>query len=82
MDMPVVGTRELLARLRADGYAVNQSYVQWLVRDAHIPTPRVGPGRSWLWTPVDEGRLCAELRRRGRAPANYGQGIQRQRLSV
>ena len=60
-----VCTSRVIDRLRAEGYQVTSSYVEFLRRERHIPEPdRVGNALCWSQSDVDA--LEAELRRRGR----------------
>ena len=70
--MEIEGTTSVVDRLRAAGYQVSASYVQWLLRDRIIPVPPKGPGGVLLWPPQSVGRLRAELVKRGRGPEAGG----------
>ena len=62
------GTTAVVDGLRAEGFRVNVGYVQWALRDQHIPTPEKGPGGALIWTEADARRLRSFLYRRGRGP--------------
>ena len=62
------GSTEVTDELRKEGYLVNCSYVQFLLRDRHIPTPPKGPGGCLVWSESDVQRLRGVLLRRGRGP--------------
>ena len=62
------GTADVVDGLRAEGFAVTRSYVAWVLRDRHIPTPEKGPGGALIWSEADVLRLRGFLNRRGRGP--------------
>ena len=62
------GSTEVIDELRKEGYLVNCSYVQFLLRDRQIPTPPKGPGGCLVWSEPDVQRLRGVLLRRGRGP--------------
>ena len=64
----MVGTSELVTKLRAEGVQISHSYVTYLLRERVIPMPAKGPGGVLLWEPADVQRLRSELVRRGRTP--------------
>ena len=63
-----IGTTELVARLRAEGFRISIGYLSWLLRDEQVPAPMRGPGGCLLWTHADMEGLRAILRRRNRGP--------------
>ena len=65
----MLGTSELLDRLREEGYETSHSYVAYLLRERIIPSPPKGPGGALVWGPTDIARLRAELARRRRGPS-------------
>ena len=64
----MLGTTDLVDRLRAEGFAVTRTYVAWVLSDRHIPTPEKGPGGALIWSDADVLRLRGFLCRRGRGP--------------
>ena len=76
--MTAKGTSALVQELRAEGFDVGPAYLSFMLRESAIPKPPKGPGGALAWEPMHEARLRAELARRGRAPANYGRGIEQQ----
>ncbi len=66
MDMK--GSTEVIDELRGEGYLVNCSYLQFLLRDRQIPTPPKGPGGCLVWSEADAQSLRGILIRRGRGP--------------
>ena len=63
------GTTAVVDGLRAEGFRVTVGYVQWALRDRHVPTPAKGPGGALMWEEADVQRLRGFLHRRGRDPA-------------
>jgi len=64
------GTADVVDALRAEGFEVTRTYVAWVLRDRHIPTPQKGPGGALIWEEADVLRLRSFLHRRGRGPAS------------
>ena len=62
------GTADVVDGLRAEGFTVTRTYVAWVLRDRHIPTPGKGPGGALIWDEADVLRLRGFLFRRGRGP--------------
>ena len=62
------GTADVVDGLRAEGFAVTRTYVAWLLRDRHIPTPEKRPGGALIWTDGDVQRLRSFLYPRNRGP--------------
>ena len=62
------GTTAVVDRLRAEGFRVNIGYVQWALRDRHVPMPEKGPGGVLIWSGADVDRLKSFLYRRNRGP--------------
>ena len=69
------GTADVVDGLRAEGFAVTRTYVAWVLRDRHVPTPQKGPGNCLLWDESDVARLKAFLYRRTRGPTHLRQGF-------
>lgn len=63
------GTAQVVDELRAEGFAVTRTYVSWVLRDRHVPTPPKGPGGALIWADADVARLRSFLLRRSRGPA-------------
>jgi hypothetical protein len=62
------GTREVVARLRDDGFAVTPSYVRFLLAESWLPSPPRGPGGCLCWSEGDTARLRVALCLRQRGP--------------
>jgi hypothetical protein len=63
------GTAQVVDELRAEGFMVTRTYVSWVLRDRHVPTPPKGPGGALIWADADVVRLRSFLIRRNRGPA-------------
>ena len=62
-----VGTREVIDRLKADGFDCNESYLTFLVRQGHVAAPEK-VCHALVWADADVHRVKAALWRRGRGP--------------
>ena len=62
------GTTEVLDGLRAEGFLVSVGYLQYLLRERIIPSPKIRVGSAFAWEEEEVARLRAELLRRGRGP--------------
>lgn len=59
-------TREVIDRLRNEGYAVSPGYVQYLLRERILRPPSERFGGAYVWQEPDIERLRSVLRRRRR----------------
>ena len=73
----MVGTSELLDRLREEGFEASHSYVAYLLRERIISSPPKGPGGALLWSPANVAALRRELAARGRGPEACSEGRSR-----
>jgi len=64
----MLGTTQVLDKLREEGYEVSHSYIAYLLRERVIRVPEKGPGGVLLWSDADVARLEAELAHRKRGP--------------
>ena len=62
----MLGTRNVIQRLRREGYDVSCGYVMYVLRDGLMPPPQKGPANVFLWTDIDVARLRRILAKRGR----------------
>ena len=63
----MLGTRAVVDGLRGQGFDVGLGYVNFLIRERHIPSPgRIGSNLAW--SDGDIQRLRSVLTRRGRGP--------------
>jgi len=67
-DRSMIGTSELVASLRSEGFEVSHSYLAYLLRERVVAAPPKGPGGVLLWEEADVGRVRSELLRRNRGP--------------
>jgi len=67
-EMAMLGSADVVKQLTEEGYDLNMSYLQWLMRD-DIIRPPAKLGNVYAWTEPDVDRLRSELRRRDRGPA-------------
>ena len=55
--MNVLGTMEVVERLRAEGFRISKSRLEGLVATGRVPAPgRVGPTRAWTEDDIDRVR--------------------------
>jgi len=52
-----VSTRELILRLRVEGWRITQGYLSYLLRDSVLPEPPRFVG-AFCWEPADVGPLA------------------------
>ncbi len=64
----MIGTSELVASLRSEGFEVSHSYLAYLLRERIVAAPPKGPGGVLLWEREDVERVRSELLRRDRGP--------------
>lgn len=65
----MLGTSDILDRLRSQGYRVSVGYLQYLLRERIVPTPEERVGGVLVWEEADIDRLKHTLIRRNRGPA-------------
>jgi hypothetical protein len=70
----MLGTTDVLDRLREEGYDISHSYVAYLLRERIVHLPEKGPGGALIWLPTDIAALRRELGRRGRGPVEREEG--------
>lgn len=64
----MLGTAQLVERLREEGYTVGPNYLAYLLREGVVPKPNKAPGGALVWDPPCVAALRAELLRRNRGP--------------
>ena len=58
--------------LTAEGYRITRTYLQWVLRDRHIPMPVKSAAGTLEWSPADVDRLRSFLCRHARGPGSAG----------
>jgi hypothetical protein len=61
-------TREVIDRLRDEGYSVSPGYLQYLLRERILRAPSERFGGAYVWREPDIERLRSVLKRRERSP--------------
>ena len=61
-------TREVIDRLRNEGYSVSPGYLQYLLRERILRAPSERFGGAYVWRELDIERLRSVLKRRERGP--------------
>ena len=64
----MLDTKNLVLRLKAEGFRVTRAYIGWAIRDSHIPPPELKIGTAFVWEAGDIDRLRSFLIRQGRGP--------------
>ena len=68
-------TGEVVAVMRAEGFELTPGYLDFLIRERHVPPPERNRA-GYIWAKADIDRLRGALRRRGRGPAKRA-GVER-----
>jgi len=68
----VIGTTDVLDKLREEGFIVTVGYLNYLLRERIVATPEKRVGGVLLWEEADIDRLKYALQRRGRGPVHTG----------
>ena len=64
----MLGTSDVLDRLRVEGFDVSAGYLQYLIRERIFEPPAQRIGGAYAWEDADVRRLRSLLVRRGRGP--------------
>ena len=64
----IESTREVIARLRAEGFDLDDSALRYLLRSYRCAPPDRRAGTLFLWSDADVDRLKSALWRTGRGP--------------
>ncbi|MFO7958725.1 MAG: hypothetical protein R6V05_14760 [Candidatus Brocadiia bacterium] len=63
-------TREVIDRLRDEGYSVSPGYLQYLLRERILRAPSERFAGAYVWREPDIDRLRSVLKRRERGPGS------------
>ena len=68
----MLGTSEMLDKLREEGYRVSMGYLQYLLRERFVEPPTQKIGGNFVWTEQHVEDVRTILERKGRGPSDTG----------